>query len=126
MSGQEQNINELKKVRLEKLQELRDMGIDLWGKYERSAMAQQIIDDFNALEGKSVKIAGRIMSKRGMVRLVLPTFKIYREGCSSISEKMIWAKNSMSCLKDGYRRYPGYRRKCSAPRKVRSAYMLEV
>jgi lysyl-tRNA synthetase class 2 len=65
MSGQEQNINELKKVRLEKLQELRDMGIDPFGgKYERSAMAQQIIDDFNALEGKSVKIAGRIMSKR--------------------------------------------------------------
>lgn len=58
MSGQEQNINELKKVRLEKLQELRDMGIDPFGgKYERSAMAQQIIDDFNALEGKSVKIA---------------------------------------------------------------------
>jgi lysyl-tRNA synthetase class 2 len=65
MSGQEQNINELKKVRLEKLQELREMGIDPFGgKYERSAMAQQIIDDFNALEGKSVKIAGRIMSKR--------------------------------------------------------------
>jgi lysyl-tRNA synthetase class 2 len=31
MSGQEQNINELKKVRLEKLQELRDMGIDPFG-----------------------------------------------------------------------------------------------
>lgn len=65
MSGQEQNINELKKVRLEKLQELRDMGIDPFGsKFERSAVAQEIIDNFNALEGQSVTIAGRIMSKR--------------------------------------------------------------
>jgi lysyl-tRNA synthetase class 2 len=65
MSGQEQNINELKKVRLEKLQELRDMGIDPFGsKFERNAMAQEIIDNFNVMEGQQVAIAGRIMSKR--------------------------------------------------------------
>ena len=65
MSGQEQNINELKKVRLEKLQELRDMGIDPFGgRFERNAVAQEIIDNFNELEAQSVTVAGRIMSKR--------------------------------------------------------------
>ncbi len=65
MSGQEQNINELKKVRLEKLQELRDMGIDPFGsRFERSAKAQEIIDNFTSLEGQSLSLAGRIMSKR--------------------------------------------------------------
>ncbi len=65
MSGQEENINELKRVRLEKLKELREMGIDPFGrKYERNAMAQEIIDNFAAMEGKTVRIAGRIMSKR--------------------------------------------------------------
>ncbi len=65
MSGQEENINELKRVRLEKLKELREMGIDPFGaKYERNAMAGEIINNFTAMEGKKVKIAGRIMSKR--------------------------------------------------------------
>lgn len=65
MSGQEENINELKRVRLEKLKELREMGIDPFGaKYERNAMAGEIINNFTAMEGKNVKIAGRIMSKR--------------------------------------------------------------
>ncbi|MEN6327988.1 MAG: lysine--tRNA ligase, partial [Syntrophomonas sp.] len=71
MSEQETNlneisdINELKKVRREKLAELKDMGVDPFGgRYERNAMAQEIKDDFAAREGKSVQIAGRIMSKR--------------------------------------------------------------
>ncbi|KUG04983.1 lysyl-trna synthetase (class ii) [hydrocarbon metagenome] len=65
MSGQEENINELKRVRLEKLKELRDMGVDPFGsKYERNAMTQEIIDNFTAMEGKTVRIAGRMMSKR--------------------------------------------------------------
>jgi len=61
----EPNINELKKVRLEKLQELRDAGIDPFGsRFDRNASAQQIIDSFDTMEGQSVRLAGRIMSKR--------------------------------------------------------------
>ena len=45
MSEQQQNINELKKVRLEKLEDLRKMEIDPFGsRFERNAMAQEIID----------------------------------------------------------------------------------
>jgi len=63
--NQELNINELKKVRLEKLGELREMGIDPFGsKYVRDSRTQDILDQFEAMEGKKVSIAGRIMSKR--------------------------------------------------------------
>ncbi len=65
MSGQEENINDLKRVRLDKLKELREMGVDPFGsKYERNARAQEIIDNFTIMEGKTVRIAGRMMSKR--------------------------------------------------------------
>ncbi len=65
MSEQEMSTSELKQVRLDKLQELRDMGIDPFGtRFERDCNAQTIIDDFEAMEGQKVKLAGRIMSKR--------------------------------------------------------------
>ncbi|MEN6347917.1 MAG: lysine--tRNA ligase [Syntrophomonas sp.] len=73
MSEQETNINineatdinELKKVRREKLAELKDMGVDPFGRrFDRNSMAQEIKDNYESLEGQSVKIAGRLMSKR--------------------------------------------------------------
>ena len=65
MSEQEMSISDLKQVRLDKLGELRDMGIDPFGsKFERDASAQKIQDDFETMDGQTVRIAGRIMSKR--------------------------------------------------------------
>lgn len=66
MSHTEQgDINELKRVRLEKLQELRDMGVDPFGgRFQRSTMARDIKDNFDSFEGQAVQIAGRMMSKR--------------------------------------------------------------
>lgn len=62
---QDMDLNELKRVRLEKLQELRDMGIDPFGsRFERDTNCQTIVDDFAAMEGQNVCVAGRIMSKR--------------------------------------------------------------
>jgi lysyl-tRNA synthetase class 2 len=61
----EPSLSELKKVRLEKLQELQESGIDPFGtRFERDATAQKIIDEFATLEGHTVRLAGRIMSKR--------------------------------------------------------------
>lgn len=63
--NEELSISELKKIRLEKVQELREMGIDPFGsKYVRDASTREIIDNFEAMDGKKVSIAGRIMSKR--------------------------------------------------------------
>lgn len=65
MSDQELSVSELKQVRLDKLQELRDLNIDPFGgRFERDSNAQQIIDNFDTMDGKRVKLAGRIMSKR--------------------------------------------------------------
>ena len=65
---QEPDINQLRKVRREKLAELQAGGKDPFQitKYDQDAHSQSIKDNFEELEGKKVSIAGRIMSKRVM------------------------------------------------------------
>ena len=64
----EQDLNQLLKVRREKLANLQEAGKDPFviTKYDVTNHSQEIKDDFDSLEGKSVSIAGRIMSKRVM------------------------------------------------------------
>lgn len=65
--GMEQDVNELIRVRLEKLAELRARGIDPYGgRFERTHLARTIVDHFDECEKQKVIIAGRVMSKRGM------------------------------------------------------------
>jgi len=65
LSEQELNINELKKVRMDKLAELREAGIEPYGgRFERSSTAQIVKDKFAEMEGRTVKLAGRIVAKR--------------------------------------------------------------
>ena len=65
---QEQDINQLLKVRREKLSELQENGKDPFviTKYDQTHHSSEIKEDFDALEGKRVSIAGRVMSKRVM------------------------------------------------------------
>ena len=65
---QQPELSELLKIRRDKLAELQSAGQDPFQqtKFEWDATAQQIKDNFDAMEGKSVKVAGRLMSKRGM------------------------------------------------------------
>ena len=64
----EQDLNQLLKVRREKLANLQEAGKDPFviTKYDVTNHSQEIKDDFDSLEGKCVSIAGRIMSKRVM------------------------------------------------------------
>lgn len=64
----EQDINQLLKVRREKLAELQTNGKDPFQivKFDVTHHSQEIKDAFEELEGKSVTIAGRMMSKRIM------------------------------------------------------------
>ncbi|MCI8862719.1 MAG: lysine--tRNA ligase [Lachnospiraceae bacterium] len=66
--AQEQDVKQLLKVRREKLSDLQERGMDPFRitKYEVSHHSQEIKDEFESLEGKSVTIAGRMMSKRVM------------------------------------------------------------
>jgi len=65
---QEPDLNQLRKVRREKLADLQANGKDPFviTKYEQSHHSQEIKDNFDELEGKEVSIAGRMMSKRVM------------------------------------------------------------
>lgn len=65
---QEQDINELRKIRVEKLEALQQAGNDPFQitKYDQTHHSADIKADFEALEGKTVSIAGRMMSKRIM------------------------------------------------------------
>ena len=65
-NGQEQDLNQLRKVRREKLAELQQSGKDPFviTKYDQTHHSQEIKDNFDELEGKQVSIAGRMMSKR--------------------------------------------------------------
>ena len=67
-NGQEQDINQLLKVRREKLKELQENGKDPFviTKYDVTHHSKDIKDSFEALEGTMVSVAGRIMSKRVM------------------------------------------------------------
>ena len=65
---QEQDLNQLLKVRREKLADLQANGKDPFKivKFDVTHHSQEIKDNFDELEGKSVTIAGRMMSKRVM------------------------------------------------------------
>lgn len=65
---QEQDINQLLKVRRQKLSDLQEAGKDPFQitKYDVTHHSLEIKDHFDTLEGKTVSIAGRVMSKRVM------------------------------------------------------------
>ncbi len=64
----EQDLNQLLKVRHDKLKELQDNGKDPFQitKYEVTNHSQEIKDHYDTLEGQTVSIAGRMMFKRVM------------------------------------------------------------
>ena len=65
---EQQDISEILRVRREKLSALQSEGRDPFQetKFTVSHHTQEIKDQFDALEGTEVTIAGRLMSKRGM------------------------------------------------------------
>jgi lysyl-tRNA synthetase class 2 len=64
----EQDINELLKVRRAKLTELQENSKDPFQvmKYDVTYHTDDIVNHFEEMEGKTVSIAGRIMTKRVM------------------------------------------------------------
>lgn len=77
-NAQEQDLNKLLKVRREKLAELQENRKDPFQivKYDATHHSQEIKDAFDELEGKSVSVAGRIMSKRVMGKASFAIFRI--------------------------------------------------
>lgn len=68
MQEQELDMNQLMKVRREKLDKLKQEGKNPFEitKFNRTHTSKQIIEHYDELEGKDVTVAGRIMAKRIM------------------------------------------------------------
>ena len=66
--NEEKDLNQLLKVRREKLKDLQDNGKDPFQitKFDVTAHSSEIKDNFEQMDGKEVTIAGRMMSKRVM------------------------------------------------------------
>lgn len=65
------NTNDFWRVRLEKLEMLRQANIEPYAdRYERTHNALEILEGFEALEGQGVSVAGRIMSKRDQGKVI--------------------------------------------------------
>ena len=67
-NGQNQNINQLQQVRREKLAALQEAGKNPFEitKFDVTHHSMEIKDNYDALEGKEVTVAGRMMFKRVM------------------------------------------------------------
>ncbi len=68
----EQELSELLQIRRDKLKALQEEGRDPFTqtRFVRSAYSDEIKANFEAFDGKTVKAAGRIMSKRGMGKAI--------------------------------------------------------
>ena len=66
--SQVENLSEVLQVRRDKLSELQKMGRDPFkiSKYDVTHHSNEVIDQYDSLEGQRVSLAGRIMSKRIM------------------------------------------------------------
>ncbi|RKJ38122.1 lysine--tRNA ligase [Acutalibacter sp. 1XD8-33] len=64
----ELELKEILKIRREKLFQMQKEGLDPYRhtRFEADRKAQEILEHFEELEGRSVSVAGRIMSRRGM------------------------------------------------------------
>ena len=64
----QQDLREILQIRRDKLKTLQDAGMNPFEitRYDVTHHAQEVKDNFDALEGQTVSLGGRLMSKRGM------------------------------------------------------------
>ena len=68
----ETDLNEILQVRRDKLKDLQESGRDPFRevKFDRTHTTIEVKDNYSALEGNKVTVAGRLMSKRGMGKVM--------------------------------------------------------
>ena len=75
----EMSLSDQVRIRREKLAQLQAEGMDPFAqtKFEFDSCSTEIKDHFEAMEGKTVSLAGRIVSKRGMGKVMFCDLKDY-------------------------------------------------
>ena len=68
----QQPVSELLQIRRDKLALLQEAGRDPFKitVYDRTHATNKVVEDFDNLEGKTVSVAGRVMAKRGMGKML--------------------------------------------------------
>ena len=103
---QEQDVNQLRQVRREKLADLQASGNDPFviTKYDVTHHSMDIKDHFEEMEGKDVAIAGRIMSKRVMGKASFCNVQDLQGNIQSyVARDNIGEEAYKDIQKDGYR-----------------------
>ena len=109
MGQQTEDINEVRRVRREKLAALVEAGRDPFEitKYDRTHFASQIVDGFDALEGQRVSVAGRMMSRRVMGKASFAHIQDKHRPDSGLCAHRRRRQGGLRRVQtDGYRRYP--------------------
>lgn len=98
----ELDLNEILRIRREKLSVLKEQGKNPYEKvkYDRTAYSQDIKDDFEKLENQTVGIAGRLISKRIMGKA---SFAVILDGKGTIQSYL-----SINDLGDDYLAFKEY------------------
>ncbi|MEW6727639.1 lysine--tRNA ligase [Desulforudis sp. 1088] len=79
---QQLDLSELERVRRDKLAELRQEGIKPYGgRFERTHLAREVVDNFETLDGRTVSLAGRLTARRGHGKA---TFADLRDGSGRV------------------------------------------
>ena len=99
---EELDLNEIVRIRREKLQNLKDAGKNPFEKvkYDRTAFSMQIKDNYEEFENKQVGIAGRLISKRIMGKA---SFAVILDGQGTIQSYL-----SINELGDSYVDFKDY------------------
>ncbi len=81
----QQDVNELRQVRVDKLEALQEAGNDPFviTKYDQTHHSAVIKENFDSLEGKTVRVAGRMMSKRIMGKASFCNIKDFKGNIQS-------------------------------------------
>ena len=81
-NNEQLDLNEILRIRREKLKELQESGADPFKivKYDVTHHTEEIVSNFEEFDGKTVSIAGRLMSKRGMGKSTFCDLQD-RDGC---------------------------------------------
>ena len=98
----EQDLSEILKIRRDKLDALKAAGKNPFEKvkYDRTAYSQDIKDAYESYEGKTVGVAGRLISKRIMGKA---SFAVILDGKGTIQSYL-----SVNDLGDDYQAFKEY------------------
>ena len=109
--GQEQDVNQLRKVRREKLADLQANGKNPFEitKYDVTCHAMDVKENYEEMEGKQVSLAGRVMQKRVMGKASFCNILDQSGNIQSYVARDSVGEEAYKDSKTGYRRYRGNR-----------------